>query len=151
MSSYSLSLVNTAVALGLLLLYTRAYRTWGWSPPFRAPKVVVVLFLVSNLFLVLVPFFPPNPGARTYHRLPYWVSACLGPALGWLGANLFILFRRPTQRAGYWYRVLACPIGTYGPSGDPRRRDTRSSENGSCSRTECPATPFGKYMGLRRN
>ncbi len=83
-------------------------------------------------------------------------AAILGERLswsrtGWLGANLFILFRRPTQRAGYWYRVLACPIGTYGPSGDPRRRDTRSSENGSCSRTECPATPFGKYMGLRRN
>ena len=76
-SSYSLSLVNTAVALGLLLLYTRAYRTWEWSPPFRAPKAVIVLFLVSNLFLILVPFFPPNPDARTYQRLPYWVSVCL--------------------------------------------------------------------------
>ena len=46
-SSYSLSLVNTAVALGLLLLYTRAYRTWDWSPPFRAPKAVIDKVAVS--------------------------------------------------------------------------------------------------------
>lgn len=83
-SSYSLSLVNTAVALGLLLLYTRAYRVWDWSPPFRAPKAIVALFLVSNLFLVLVPFFPPIPGSKTYEKLPYWVSTDYAHWLGWV-------------------------------------------------------------------
>ena len=75
MSSYALSLVNTLVSFGLLLLYTRWYRSWEWDPPYHAPKPIIILFFLSNLFLVTVPFFPPSPGAKTYDRLPYWVSA----------------------------------------------------------------------------
>lgn len=119
-SSYSLSLVNTAVALGLLLLYTRAYRTWDWSPPFRAPKAVVVLFLVSNLFLILVPFFPPNPDARTYRRLPYWVSACLsrGGCIS-VPINLYCFSGALSGRVtgvGHWPVVLVC-MGHQAPDG----------------------------------
>ena len=73
-SSYSLSLVNTLVSFGLLLLYTPSYRIWDWNPPFRAPRVIISLFFLSNLFLVVVPFFPPVSGTRTYEKLPYWVS-----------------------------------------------------------------------------
>ncbi|KAK1215538.1 hypothetical protein PQX77_021840 [Marasmius sp. AFHP31] len=73
LSSYASSLVNLAVSLGLLLLYTSAYRTWDWNPPFRAYRVVVVTFFVSNVFLVVVPFIPPAPNAKTYDHLPYWV------------------------------------------------------------------------------
>lgn len=73
-SSYALSLVNTLVSFGLLLLYMPWYRSWKWDPPFQAPKVVIVLFFLSNFFLVTVPFFPPASGSKTYDRLPYWVS-----------------------------------------------------------------------------
>ncbi|KAF9479857.1 APC amino acid permease [Pholiota conissans] len=85
LSSYSLSLINTAVALGLILLYTRSYRIWDWNPPFHAPKIIVLLFLISNLFLVLVPFFPPILGSRTYERLPYWSHSVGGFAVSFFG------------------------------------------------------------------
>jgi len=72
-SSYSLALVNTLVSFGLLLLYMPSYRIWNWNPPFRAPKVIIYMFFLSNLFLVAVPFLPPAPGTKTYEKLPYWV------------------------------------------------------------------------------
>jgi len=102
LSSYSSSLVNTAVALGLLLLYTRAYRTWDWSPPYRAPKIVVVLFLASNVFLVLVPFLPPNPDARTYRKLPYWAHSAGGILVSVIGLSYWYVWavRRPKAQ-GY--------------------------------------------------
>ncbi|KAF8970051.1 APC amino acid permease [Flammula alnicola] len=90
LSSYSLSLVNTAVSLGLLLLYTRSYRVWDWNPPFHAPKAIVLLFFLSNVFLVLVPFFPPIPGSRTYEKLPYWSHPVGGFAVSLIGV-------------AYWY------------------------------------------------
>jgi len=62
-----------AVSLGLLLLYTPPYRDWNWHPPFHAAKAAVVLFLLSNIFLVLVPMIPPAPGSKSYVHLPYWV------------------------------------------------------------------------------
>ena len=74
MSSYSSSLVNTLISFGLLLLYMPSYRIWNWDPPFRAPKVIISIYFLSNLFLVVAPFFPPASGTRPYQRLPYWVS-----------------------------------------------------------------------------
>jgi len=85
LSSYSLSLINTLVSFGLLLLYSPWYRTWKWDPPFQAPKVIIVLFFLSNLFLVTVPFFPPVSGSRTYDNLPYWSHPVGGVALSLIG------------------------------------------------------------------
>jgi hypothetical protein len=72
-ASYSASLVNALISFGLLLLYMPSYRIWDWNPPFRAPKVIISVFFLSNLFLVVVPFFPPAFGERPYENLPYWV------------------------------------------------------------------------------
>jgi hypothetical protein len=70
-ASYATTVVNTLVSFGLLLLYMPSYRIWDWNPPFRAPKTIISLYFLSNLFLVVVPFFPP--ASRTYEKLPYWV------------------------------------------------------------------------------
>jgi hypothetical protein len=134
------------VALGLILLYTRPYRIWDWNPPFHAPKGIVLLFLASNLFLVLVPFFPPIPGSRTYERLPYWVSVSQA-FRGYSREVLFIpdvpltelsipLFSRIRLAA------LRCPClglrtGMSGPCGGRRRKDISSSASGSFNLTAC--------------
>ncbi|KAG6844862.1 hypothetical protein H0H87_002985 [Tephrocybe sp. NHM501043] len=76
-SSYSTAIINTLVAVGLLLLYTPSYKVWEWNPPFRAPKAIIVLFCLSNVFLVVVPLIPPSNGSRVYDNLPYWVSRSL--------------------------------------------------------------------------
>jgi len=70
MASYAVTVVNTLVSFGLLLLYLPSYRIWDWDPPFRAPKIIISIYFLSNLFLVVVPFFPP--ATRTYEKLPYW-------------------------------------------------------------------------------
>ena len=75
MASYATTVVNTLVSFGLLLLYMPSYRIWDWNPPFRAPKTIISVYFLSNLFLVVVPFFPP--ASRTYEKLPYWVCQFL--------------------------------------------------------------------------
>ena len=72
-SAYSYSLVNTLVSFGLLLLYMPFYRDWNWHPPFQIPKFIITIYFLSNLLLIVVPFFPPVAVAKTYTRLPYWV------------------------------------------------------------------------------
>ncbi|KNZ73622.1 High-affinity methionine permease [Termitomyces sp. J132] len=77
LSSYSSTIINTSVAIGLLLLYAPTYRIWEWNPPFRAPKAIIVLFFLSNLFLLIVPLIPPSNGSRVYEHLPYSVCTLL--------------------------------------------------------------------------
>ncbi|KAJ7245611.1 APC amino acid permease [Mycena haematopus] len=89
-SSYSLALINTLVSFGLLLLHTPAYKAFGWAPPFRAPRIVTVLFFLSNVFLVAVPLVPPAPGRRVYDALPYYLHVVVALAVSLLGA-------------AYWY------------------------------------------------
>ncbi|KAJ7135647.1 amino acid permease-domain-containing protein [Mycena epipterygia] len=101
-SSYSLALINTLVSLGLLLLYTPAYRAFGWAPPFRAPHAVTVLFFLSNVFLVAVPLVPPAPGRRVYEHLPYWLHAAVALAVSLIGAAYWYVWGVwLPQRRGY--------------------------------------------------
>jgi len=72
-SSYPLTMFNILISGGLLLLYTPAYKSYEWCPPFRAWTSVVILFLLSNIFLAIVPLIPPSPGFDVYEHLPYWV------------------------------------------------------------------------------
>ncbi|KAJ7131513.1 APC amino acid permease [Mycena crocata] len=92
-SSYSLTLINTLVSLGLLLLHTSAYqRAWGWDPPFRAPRVVVVLFFLSNVFLALIPLIPPADGERTFERIPYYMHVVVTLAASQLGVAYWAIW-----------------------------------------------------------
>ncbi|KAL0573026.1 hypothetical protein V5O48_008937 [Marasmius crinis-equi] len=90
LQSYSGALINLGVSLGLLLLYTPAYRSWNWDPPFRAHSAVVVVFFISNVFLVAVPFIPPASDSRTYETLPYW-------------SHLVAAFGLSLVGLAYWY------------------------------------------------
>ncbi|GLB39007.1 putative amino acid permease [Lyophyllum shimeji] len=90
LSSYSLAIINTLVAFGLLLLYTSPYREWGWNPPFRSPKPVIILFCLTNAFLLVVPLIPPKRGSRTYEHLPYWL-------------HVFVAYLVSLIGVAYWY------------------------------------------------
>ncbi|KAJ8516857.1 hypothetical protein ONZ45_g5856 [Pleurotus djamor] len=74
LSSMSNAWINLCVAIGLVLLYTPSYKSWGWNPPYATSKTVMILFLISNLLLVTVPLIPPLPGREVYVHLPYWFS-----------------------------------------------------------------------------
>jgi len=90
LSSYSLALINALVSAGLLLLYTKAYQEWDWDPPFQAPKLIIWLFFLSNVFLVVIPTIPPAPGSRVYDYLPYWLHVFVAYLVSLIGIT-------------YWY------------------------------------------------
>ncbi|KAF8523436.1 APC amino acid permease [Hysterangium stoloniferum] len=102
LSSYSLTIINTLVSGGLLLLYTPSYRSWKWNPPFKAFKPVIVLFFVSNLFLILAPLVPPVPESKTYDKLPYWSHSVGGFAVSIFGiAYWYVWSVWHPRRMGY--------------------------------------------------
>jgi len=102
MPSYILALTNTSLAIGLLMLYTSAYRVWNWSPPFRASKWIIIFYLAANLFLVSVPFVPPTPGTELYTHLPYWAHGVVAWLMSFFGITFWYhQFVWLPQRRGY--------------------------------------------------
>ncbi|KAF8137080.1 APC amino acid permease [Boletus edulis] len=101
-SSYPLALFNLVISGGLLLLYTDAFKSYDWNPPFRAYKFAVVFFFLSNAFLVLVPMIPPTSGYEPYLHLPYYSHVVGALSVGLLGVVYwFIFFRWIPNRNGY--------------------------------------------------
>lgn len=75
-TTYPITLASLFVTAGLLFLhspYAKARSAWAWDPPFKAWTSVTVFFLVSNVFLIIVPLVPPAPGMEVFESLPYWV------------------------------------------------------------------------------
>lgn len=83
--SYCISLVNTLVAFGVVLLHASTSGLWHWNPPFRAPNSVVFIYLLSNIFLITVPFVPPKDGKNVYENLPYWSHSVTAFAVSLIG------------------------------------------------------------------
>ena len=75
--SYPLAIVNSFVAAGLVWLYFHR-DTYEWHPPFRATLPVAGFFFATNVYLVVAPFVPPDPGQSIYDSLPYWSHCVVG-------------------------------------------------------------------------
>ncbi|KAK0710716.1 high affinity methionine permease [Lasiosphaeris hirsuta] len=89
--SYPLAIVNTAVAAGLVHLYLNR-KAWKWDPPISASLPVVVFFMLSNIYLVVAPFVPPEEGQNVYENLPYWIHCVVGMAIIALGAVYWLVW-----------------------------------------------------------
>ncbi|KAG2066670.1 amino acid transporter [Suillus decipiens] len=101
-SSYPSTMFNMLISSGLLLLYTPAFKSYEWFPPFRAWKSVVIFFFLSNVFLAVVPMIPPSPGSDVYEHLPYWSHVAVAMSIGILGiAYWFVFFEWIPRRCGY--------------------------------------------------
>ncbi|KAJ8586140.1 amino acid transporter [Rhizopogon salebrosus TDB-379] len=100
--SYPLTMFNLLISGGLLALYTPALKSYGWSPPFRAWKPVIVFFFLSNVFLAIVPMIPPSPGFEVYKHLPYWSHVILALLIGLVGIIYwFVCFDWIPRKQGY--------------------------------------------------
>ncbi|RDA83643.1 hypothetical protein CP532_4664 [Ophiocordyceps camponoti-leonardi (nom. inval.)] len=76
--SYPLAIINVFVAGALIHLY-RNRHTWKWNPPLKASLPVVFFFLLSNIYLVVAPFIPPDNDTQSiYQNLPYWIHCVVG-------------------------------------------------------------------------
>ncbi|KAH7882813.1 APC amino acid permease [Phlebopus sp. FC_14] len=106
-SSYPLALFNLLTSGGLLLLDTSPFKSYDWSPPFRAYRYAVVFFFLSNVFLALVPMIPPDAGYDVYEHLPYYSHVALALFVGLLGVVYwFVCFRWIPRRSGYRLRQV---------------------------------------------
>ncbi|TFK21258.1 high affinity methionine permease [Coprinopsis marcescibilis] len=92
--SYPLAVINASISFGLLwvLIYKRRRTLSGLNPliPFPSPSLTILasttFFGLANIFLFVLPFFPPPEGIRQYERLPYWTHAAGGWAVFAVGA-----------------------------------------------------------------
>ncbi|KAF5387547.1 hypothetical protein D9757_006562 [Collybiopsis confluens] len=101
-SSYCAALINLFVSIGLLLLYTSYLKSYDWNPPFHAPKPVIILFVLSNIFLVFVPLIPPASGSKAYEHLPYWSHAIVAFSVSAIGiAYWFFWVKWLPMKKGY--------------------------------------------------
>lgn len=71
---------------------------------FSAPWICLGLFLAANVFLALLPFFPP-PNSGGTGALPYWCFPVVGTGCLLLGAVFFYL-----RRAYYGKKGLEAPV-----------------------------------------
>nr|OQO19725.1 hypothetical protein B0A51_13491 [Rachicladosporium sp. CCFEE 5018] len=107
--SYPLAIVNTFVALGLIWLYT--HRTaYNWNPPFRATLPVVVFFFLSNVYLVIAPFIPPDDGQSIYESLPYWLHCVVGWGIIAGGGLYWLIWAKIAPKIGKYELVREATV-----------------------------------------
>ncbi|KAL6248079.1 methionine permease [Rhinocladiella similis] len=102
--SYPLSIVNCFVAAGLLYLYWKP-RENNWAPPFRATWPVALLFLLSNIYLVVAPFVPPDAGQNVYKSLPYYLHCVVGMGIIAAGGVYWLIWAVLLPRLGHYELV----------------------------------------------
>lgn len=99
--SYPLAVINAFVAAALLYLYLPSVRAErNWSPPFRATWPVALLFLLSNIYLVIAPFIPPNEGQNVYVSLPYYLHCLVGIGILAAGGVYWVVWAVVLPRIG---------------------------------------------------
>ncbi|CAL1709012.1 unnamed protein product [Somion occarium] len=103
-STYPISLINTFVSLGVLLLKSSVLK-YEWKPPFQAWWSITCFFFISNVFLVVAPLIPPARGFRPYERLPYWLHVLVAFSISLVGI-LYWYIRFVWLPSGGKYRLV---------------------------------------------
>lgn len=82
-----------------------------WSPPFRATWPVALLFLLSNVYLVVAPFVPPDAGQNVYNDLPYYLHCVVGMGIIAAGGVYWLVWAVLLPRLGHYELVRETEIG----------------------------------------
>ncbi len=114
--SYPLAVVNVGVSGALVHLYLHpsASHRPRWAPPFRATLPVVVFFLLSNIYLVVAPFVPPDEGQSIYQSIPYWLHCVVGIAILLAGAVYWVIWAHIMPRIGGYELVRETSLDSSG-------------------------------------
>ncbi|KAL9106317.1 MAG: hypothetical protein Q9227_008653 [Pyrenula ochraceoflavens] len=99
---YPVSVISVAVAGGLLYLQLRS-KTTGWQSPIPAPKICTLVFLASNILLLIFPWVEPQaqPGQVNRGRFVYYAYPATGVGVLVLGAYYWVWWR--------WVRPIVWP------------------------------------------
>jgi len=101
--TYPGSWINAFVGAGLV--YLQYKKSENWSSPWHTYLPISILWFISNLFLVIVPFLPPRESwdAQGY---PYYVFPIVGVGVLLLGAVYWLFWTKIIPRIG-GYKVVA--------------------------------------------
>ncbi|GJN70699.1 high-affinity methionine permease [Purpureocillium lilacinum] len=127
--SYPLAIINVFVAGALIHLY-RHRAAWNWNPPLKASFPVAVFFLLSNIYLVVAPFIPPEEGQSVYDSLPYYIHCVVGFGIIFAGGVYWVI----------WAKLLPW-IGRY-----ELVRETVVDDIDGWERTQFYTRPLGKRV-----
>ncbi|KAI6782611.1 High-affinity methionine permease-like protein [Emericellopsis cladophorae] len=101
--TYPGSWINGFVGAGLI--YLQWSKTENWSSPWHTYLPISILWLLSNIFLVLVPFLPPQ-GSWTADGYPYYIFPVVGCGVLLLGVVYWVGWTKVFPRIG-GYKVVA--------------------------------------------
>lgn len=87
------------MAIGLIYLYLNR-TAWNWNPPISASLPVAVFFCLSNLYLVVAPFVPPEEGQNIYKSLPYWIHCVVGFGIIFAGGVYWLVWSKILPKIG---------------------------------------------------
>lgn len=112
--SYPLAIVNIFVSAGLIWLYLHR-AAYSWNPPFRASLPVAIFFLLSNLYLAIAPFIPPDtPDQNVYSDLPYYLHCIIGLGILAAGGVYWVLWAKVLPKLGGYRLVREVVVGEDG-------------------------------------
>lgn len=98
-STYPPTWIQAFVTAGLIWLQ---YNKWeNWNSPWHTPLPISIAYLLSNVFLMIVPLMPPR-GDWNAGGYPYYVLPVVGVGVLLLGAVHWAL----------WAKVLPCLSGS---------------------------------------
>ncbi|OOQ89123.1 High-affinity methionine permease [Penicillium brasilianum] len=104
--SYPLSIINVFVSGGLIYIYlNRSTKYPNWNPGIRATLPVTIFFLLSNIYLVIAPYVPPDAGQNVYEQLPYYLHCVVALGLFACGALYYIVWAILLPRWGGYVLV----------------------------------------------
>ncbi|PVG03930.1 amino acid transporter [Serendipita vermifera] len=94
--------INSFVAGGLIYLHWK--KSENWSSPWYSFDGFNLIYLLSNVFLAIVPFIPPKNGNETSY--PYYVFPIVGVGVLILGIAYWTLWVKILPRIG-GYKIVS--------------------------------------------
>ncbi|OQE23814.1 hypothetical protein PENSTE_c008G02319 [Penicillium steckii] len=88
LGTYPTVFLLTLVTIGLIKL--RLSKDENFQSQFKVPWVILLFYLASNIFLLIMPFIPPSNGKSTT-SLPYYLSPVVALAILAVGAVYFVI------------------------------------------------------------
>lgn len=96
LSSYQAGVLGTLIGGGLLYLQYR--KSENWTPPFHCHILFILIFILSHLISVIVPFIPPKEGNGVFQSIPYYILPVIGFAILGLAVIYWFCFVKLVPR-----------------------------------------------------
>lgn len=88
---------------------------------------MTVFFLLSNVYLVIAPYVPPDAGQNVYEQLPYYLHCVVALGLFALGAVYYVVWAVLLPRWGGYVLVKESVVDADGWSRSVLTRVPQSS------------------------